>query len=575
MSDSVATTSSGRVSSLDELANCVDYSFLESLRADPQAREDGQDHDPRQVFSGHFVPVAPTPLSDPEYVAHSHSLFAELGLDDHLATDPEFIRLFSGDLSQVPDPMRSSGWATGYALSIFGREYYQQCPFQTGNGYGDGRAISVLEGIFAGKRWEMQLKGGGRTPYCRGGDGRAVLRSSVREFLAQEHMHALGIPTSRSLSLYASRSESVTRPWYSEGSFSFDPDRMGRETVAISTRVAPSFIRVGQLELFGRRARKGEHPEALKELEMLVLHLIEREYAGEIDDQLPLTEKLLKLAELFRDRLTSLVANWIRVGYCQGNFNSDNCAAGGFTLDYGPFGFCEQFDPNFQPWTGGGEHFAFMNQPIAAARNYQMFLVALLPLVAEDETALDRLQVLNTDFAAVMQEKLEAMWVAKLGLAEFDKSLLDELLDLMTATPVDYTKFFRALSELPKDLSALESCFYNPGSQQEVSDSLRQRWSAWLARWNELIAERVTRVDSEAIERQMKAVNPKYILREWFVVPVYKAAYSGDYEPLRELQAIINAPYAEQSEEVAAQYNRLKPEQYWGMGGVSHYSCSS
>jgi len=575
MSDSVSTISSKCVGSLNELAKCADYSFVESLRADPQAREDGQDHDPRQVFSGHFVTVTPTPISEPEYVAHSQSLFAQLGLDDGLADTPEFIKIFSGDLSSAPGPMRNTGWATGYALSIFGREYYQQCPFQTGNGYGDGRAISVLEGVFLGQRWEMQLKGGGRTPYCRGGDGRAVLRSSVREFLAQEHMHALGVPTSRSLSLYASRDETVQRPWYSEGSFSYDPDRMGLETVAISTRVAPSFIRVGQLELFGRRARKGEHPEAMNELEMLVLHLIDREYAGMIDSQLPLTEKLLKLAELFRARLTSLVANWIRVGYCQGNFNSDNCAAGGFTLDYGPFGFCEQFDPNFQPWTGGGEHFAFMNQPIAAARNYQMFLVALLPLVAEDESALEQLQALNSGFSAAMRERMEAMWVSKLGLPEFDKALLDELLELMTATPADYTKFFRALSDLPEDIRALEVSFYLPSSQQDVPEQLKQRWGAWLAQWHSLIAERVASEGSDAIKRQMRAVNPKYILREWLVVPTYQAAYNGDYEPLRQLQTVMNAPYAEQSGEIEAQHDRLKPEQYWGLGGVSHYSCSS
>ncbi len=575
MSDSVATNSSERIRSLEELARCTDYSFVESLRADPQAREGGQDHDPRQVFSGHFVPVTPTPISDPKYVAHSESLFAELQLDDQLATHPDFMRIFSGDLSQAPELIRKAGWATGYALSIFGREYYQQCPFQTGNGYGDGRAISVLEGVFAGQRWEMQLKGGGRTPYCRGGDGRAVLRSSVREFLAQEHMHGLGVPTSRSLSLYASRDETVRRPWYSEGSFSYDPDRMGLETVAISTRVAPSFIRVGQLELFGRRARKGEHPEALNELEMLVLHLIDREYAGEIESHLPLTEKVLKLAELFRARLTSLVANWIRVGYCQGNFNSDNCAAGGFTLDYGPFGFCEQFDPNFQPWTGGGEHFALMNQPIAAARNYQMFLVALLPLVAEDEDALEKLQALYTGFSTVMEEKMEAMWLSKLGLLEFNKALVDELLALMTATPVDFTKFFRALSDIPEDIGALEVSFYVSASQQGVSEQLMQRWDAWLAQWHSLIGERAVTDGTAAITQQMRAVNPKYILREWLVVPVYQAAYNGNYEPLRQLQTVMNDPYAEQSAEIEAQHDRLKPEQYWGLGGVSHYSCSS
>lgn len=174
------------------------------------------------------------------------------------------MRMFSGDTLQLPKPLRTHGWATGYALSIYGTEYYQQCPFQTGNGYGDGRAISILEANINGKRWEMQLKGGGRTPYCRGADGRAVLRSSVREFLAQEHMYALGVPTSRSLTLYTSKSETVKRPWFNQDSYSRDPEVTIEEDVAITTRVAPSFLRVGQIELFGRRARKHEHPKPLK-----------------------------------------------------------------------------------------------------------------------------------------------------------------------------------------------------------------------------------------------------------------------------------------------------------------------
>ena len=173
-------------------AQRADYSLLASLQADPQATEDGCDHRPRQVFSGHYVPVTPTPLPAPVYVAHSPSLFQELGLSDALAHDEEFRCLFSGDISVARAPMRPFGWATGYALSIYGTEYTQQCPFGTGNGYGDGRAISVFEGLFNGRRWELQLKGGGPTPYCRGADGRAVLRSSVREFLAQEFMQALG-----------------------------------------------------------------------------------------------------------------------------------------------------------------------------------------------------------------------------------------------------------------------------------------------------------------------------------------------------------------------------------------------
>ena len=188
---------------------------------------------------------------------------------------------------------------------------------------------------------EMQLKGAGPTPYCRGADGRAVLRSSVREFLAQELMDALGIPTSRSLTLYVSRSEIVRRPWYSKESKYFEPDIIIDNQAAITTRVAPSFLRVGQLELFARRVRNNAHDQALSELKMIVQHLIDRNYKDEIENEISLKSKVIKLSCLYRSRLISLVTNWMRVGYCQGNFNSDNCAAGGYTLDYGPFGFCE------------------------------------------------------------------------------------------------------------------------------------------------------------------------------------------------------------------------------------------
>ncbi len=206
------------VSTLEDLAKLANYSLMDTLNCDPDAKENGDgngngaDHAPRQVFSGHYVPVKPTPIESPEYVAHSKHFFRELGFADSMAESDDFIQMFSGDLSHVPEPIGKVGWATGYALSIFGTEYFQQCPFQTGNGYGDGRAISVLEAVIKGRRWEMQLKGGGQTPYCRGADGRAVLRSSIREFLAQEHMHSLGVPTSRSLSLYVSRTEQVNRP---------------------------------------------------------------------------------------------------------------------------------------------------------------------------------------------------------------------------------------------------------------------------------------------------------------------------------------------------------------------------
>ena len=571
MSTASATTAmsaskamSASTNSFVEFAQRADYSLLAALNADPDATSDGDDHRPRQVFSGHYVPVTPTPLPVPEYVAHSPGLFAELGLSEALAHNDDFRRLFSGDISVAREPMRPYGWATGYALSIYGTEYIQQCPFRTGNGYGDGRAISVLEGVFNGQRWELQLKGGGPTPYCRGADGRAVLRSSVREFLAQELMHALGVPTSRSLTLYASRSEQVRRPWYEPNSHSFDPDVMVENHAAITTRVAPSFLRVGQLELFARRARKQAHPGALDELHLIVQHLIERNYRPEIDPALPFSEQVLELARLFRGRLTALVANWIRVGYCQGNFNSDNCAGGGFTLDYGPFGFMELFDPRFQPWTGGGEHFSFLNQPVAAEANYQMFWAALRTLLDANNAALAQLDEIREGFAEAMSEELAAMWASKLGLSRPDAALVNELLQLMVRSKVDYTMLFHLLAHIPTDVAALKESFYVPSSED-----LDAQWQRWLQRWHAQLQ------DPSAASAAMQRTNPTITWREWLIAPAYTQASEGDTSLIQELQEVFSHPYQQLPAELAATYGRLKPREFFNAGGISHYSCSS
>ena len=567
----VIKKSSEMIKTLKGLATLADYSLMDTLNCDPDAQEDGVDHDPRQVFTGHFVPVNPTPIQDPIYIAHSKSFFSELGFAGSLAESDDFVRMFSGDTSNVPEPLKRHGWACGYALSIYGTEYYQQCPFQTGNGYGDGRAVSIFEGVINGKRWEMQLKGGGRTPYCRGADGRAVLRSSIREFLAQEHMHALGIPTSRSLSLYTSKTETVKRPWFNQGSYSKDPEVMIDEAVAISTRVAPSFIRVGQIELFGRRARKKEHPKAMEELEKMVLHLIDREYSEVIDESLTFQEKVLLLASEFQSRLTSLVANWIRVGFCQGNFNSDNTAVGGFTLDYGPFGFIDMFDPKYQPWTGGGQHFSFLNQPQAAHRNFNSFCTALSPLLESDQDSLDKLETIKDGFSLLMQEQIQTMWATKLGLTTFNAELFKELVILMLQTSVDYTILFRELSAIPEDIEPLKKSFYQ---ESIASQSILTRWSEWLEKWKSLI--NATSPESrEKISQQMKRVNPKYTLREWFLVPAYQQATEGDYTLIKELQEIMTKPYDEQSKEIEEKYYRLKPSEFFAIAGISHVSCSS
>ena len=567
MKDKKSREESLIIKTYEKFVNNVDYSFMDNLKKDPDATLDGNDFIPRQVFSGHYVPVKPTPLSSPEYVAHSKNLFTELGISNLLLEDKDFKKLFSGDLSSFKKPMRNFGWATGYALSIYGREYNQQCPFKTGNGYGDGRAISVFEGIFKGKRFEMQLKGSGPTPYCRGGDGRAVLRSSVREFLAQELMHSLGIPTTRSLTLYLSKTDKIIRPWYKENSKEIEPEVLVENQAAISTRVAPSFLRIGQIELFARRVKNNSHNEALSELKMIIKRLIIVNYKNDIDINLPFREQIINLAFLYRERLISLVVNWIRVGYCQGNFNSDNCALGGYTLDYGPFGFCELFDPNFQPWTGGGNHFSFLNQPAAAEINFNMFIKSLKLALENDVDFLERLDIIQQDFKISMQEKIKIMWTRKLGLKEYDESLLNNLFQLMIITKVDYTKFFRLLSDIPKEISSLKKSFY-----QDCSIEIEILWNNWIKIWYKSVRQ-VS--DINQISLDMKKVNPRYTWREWLISFAYKAAERGDFSLIKELQVVFDNPYEDLSIDLQNKYDLIRPLKFFNKGGISHYSCSS
>lgn len=556
----------------------ADYSLLRSLDADPEQASHAPNKRLRQVKSGHYVEVSPTPLPDPRYIIHSRNLFRDLNLSESAASDVAFMQFFTG--SPIVSEGLANGWACGYALSIYGQEMVHNCPFKTGNGYGDGRAISILEARLPdGQRWEFQLKGGGTTPYCRGGDGRAILRSSIREFLASEAMAALGVPTSRALCLFVSDSETISRPWYSPDAKIVEPDRMVDEPAAITTRVAPSFLRVGQLELFGRRARKNEHPRELAELEAIFLHALAREYP-DLDVQLSaaaatLADKILAVAQEFAARLSRLVTDWIRVGYCQGNFNSDNCAVGGRTLDYGPFGFVEAYDPKFQMWIGGGEHFSFMNQPMAAVMNFQMFCKALVPLLQQDEQAIQKLGNLIDTLPEIMDQDMNCMWAKKMGLVEFRPELFAELHALMLETPVDSTIFWRELSNLPEQASDLYPSFYaTRGKYAQKSVALEARWTQWLQNWHAALKQEAR--DLTSVSVAMKKVNPKYIPREWMLVEAYRSATDhGDYSLVQKLHEVFADPYSEQSEAVAALYYQKKEDRFFDLGGTSHCSCSS
>ena len=212
-----------------------------------------------------------------------------------------------------------------------------------------------------------------------------------------------------------------------------------------------------------------------------------------------------------------------------------------------------------------------MNQPVAAQRNFQMFCKAMRPLLATHQNYLQQLDDIQSGFAEMMQDQMHKMWAAKLGLSTFDTALFSELEMLMQQTPIDYTIFFRELSTLPDNIGPLKKSFYrNPKGMEE-------RWLKWLTKWKALIdRDNITSTRSrEELSRQMKLVNPKYSLREWFVVPAYQQAAAGNYTLLRELQEIMTQPYAEQSREVEEKYYKLKPFEFFEVGGLSYYSCSS
>ncbi|KAI2490816.1 hypothetical protein MHU86_23751 [Fragilaria crotonensis] len=464
----------------------------------------------RQVFNGHYVLVEPTGLRDPRLILASQDVAKNLlHLSESTLESPEFLNFVSGnglptDTEIAPDSADTTtstntiqSWATPYALSIMGTRYTNNCPYGTGNGYGDGRAISI--GEF--HNHELQLKGSGPTPFCRGADGRAVLRSSIREFLASEAMHYLGVRTTRALSLVVSGTDTVNRPWYSEGSKlqlpeeddprlasyteeerrvllaqlrneKVDPNIMIREPCAIACRVAPSFVRVGHFDLFARRVNKKQQPQKSqdsdapnqqprydtttlewKELQELVWHACYREFRDEaytpFIDQQDIASAATILLERSAERLAQMTSEWIRVGFCQGNFNADNCLVGGHTMDYGPFGFMEEYNPLFAKWTGSGSHFGFMNQPAAGYVNYQVLVESVVPVIAAAAAAeggADTTDELIDKFMirakTLFEDQVDAVFRRKLGFpddAEIADDLWNTLRSLMKITRVDWT----------------------------------------------------------------------------------------------------------------------------------------
>lgn len=446
-----------------------------------------------------FTALAPKPLPAPYWVGRSHTVARELGLSaDQLSSDA-LLQALSGN-RHIAGTRPLASVYSGHQFGVWAGQL------------GDGRAI-LLGQTAAGL--EIQLKGAGLTPYSRMGDGRAVLRSSIREFLCSEAMHGLGIPTSRALCVTGSDA-----PVYREST----------ETAAVVTRVAPSFIRFGHFEHFAYR-------QQLTELQTLADHVIDRFYPACRDTSEFGGNRFAALLQAVSERTAQMVAQWQAVGFCHGVMNTDNMSILGLTIDYGPFQFLDAYDPgHICNHSDSGGRYAFHKQPNIAYWNLFCLGQALLPLIGEQELALAALESYKTVFPAA----LEARMRAKLGLpaepnveqAAHDRRLIEDTLKLLAAERVDYTIFWRRLSHAQGGRAV-----------EPVRDLFLDRAAvdAWLLHYS----ERMSHMPQGLTADLMLKSNPKYVLRNHLGELAIRAARQMDFSQVQTLLTLLESPYDE------------------------------
>jgi serine/tyrosine/threonine adenylyltransferase len=516
-----------------------DNTFVRELPGDPEtgARQ-------RQVHGALYSRVHPTPVAAPRLIAYSKEVAELLGLDREFIESPEFARVFSGNaLLEGMEP-----YAANYGGHQFGNWAGQ---------LGDGRAITLGETLNAkGDRWELQLKGAGQTPYSRRADGRAVLRSSVREFLCSEAMHHLGVPTTRALSL-VSTGELVMRDMFYDGHPKAEPG-------AIVCRVAPSFIRFGNFELPSSRG-----DEAL--LTQLVDFTIRRDFpelvTGGTVDEAVRTAWFSQVCE----RTARMVAHWMRVGFVHGVMNTDNMSILGLTIDYGPYGWIDNFDPDWTPNTTDRDtrRYRFGQQAQIAYWNLNRLANAIVPIFVSTDPLYAGLE----RYAEVFGETNNAFLAAKLGLTAFleeDVELVQSLHALLTTAEVDMTLFFRGLGDLNLDAPSLDpmrEAFYDEAKMKTIEP----QFDAWLAQYAAR-AKRETR-SPEARRAAMNAVNPRYVLRNYLVQEAIDLAEAGDDSRIHELLEVLRRPYDDQPGR--EQFAKRRPDWARHKAGCSMLSCSS
>ena len=545
--DQIVTSHKPALADLADLR--FDATFVTELPGDADSR-----NVPRAVRNACYTRVDPTPVAAPRLLGWADAMGERLGIARPVPGSGDTLQVLAGN--RVLPGMQP--YAARYGGHQFGHWAGQ---------LGDGRAITLAEIVRpAGERYDLQLKGAGRTPYSRTADGRAVLRSSVREFMCSEAMHYLGVSTTRALSLVAT-GEPVVRDMFYDGHPRDEPG-------AIVCRVAPSFVRFGNFEIL---AASGEH-EPLRQLADYVI----RHHYPELGPPAPAV--YARWFEEICQRTARLAVDWMRVGFVHGVLNTDNMSILGLTIDYGPYGWLEGFDPRWTPNTtdAEGRRYCYGNQPQIAHWNLVRLANALYPLV-NDKAPLE--QGLAR-FVETYEKDAGKMMAGKLGLAaldqEGDDQLLADLFALLQQVETDMTLFFRLLANVPVQ----ESGSGDPGPDDRVLvEPLRQAFYtddafapdhlARLAAWLRRLGARVRQDGLAPVERvdRMNRVNPKYVLRNYLAQLSIDALESGDPSIMGRVMKVLERPYDEQPahEELAAR----RPDWARNRPGCSALSCSS
>ncbi|MDD5323412.1 MAG: YdiU family protein [Methylococcales bacterium] len=529
------------ISQLDQLI--FDNRFIRELPADPDTANNR-----RQVIGACYSHVLPTPVAKPQLVAYSKEVAELLDLTAEACESEDFIEVFAGNrLAAGMEP-----YATCYGGHQFG--------YWAGQ-LGDGRAINLGEVINKqGERWALQLKGAGPTPYSRTADGLAVLRSSVREFLCSEAMHHLGVPTTRALSLMLT-GEPVVRDMFYDGNPKVEPG-------AIVCRVAPSFTRFGNFQILTAR-------RDFVILKKLADYTIRTDFPhlGKPSPEVYITW----FTEVCR-RTAEMIVHWQRVGFVHGVMNTDNMSILGLTIDYGPYGWLENYDPDWTPNTtdAGERRYRFGNQPQIAYWNLGQLANAIYPLIEQAEPLQQALAV----YAETFELGWQTMMAGKLGLDGFDPAtddeLCNELLSVLQLVETDMTIFYRQLAMVSTQDSSSDEALIQPlMTAYYVPEQLTSDYKIRLINWLKSYIKRLQQdaISDEARRERMNAVNPNYVLRNYLAQLAIDKAEQGDFTLVNELLDLLRYPYDEQpgKEEFAAR----RPDWARQRPGCSMLSCSS